>query len=69
MIRELQLVGSRVYEPRDMAAAVDLIAAGRVPAGGLVTREVPLEHAIRDAYEVLRAGRDELKVLVTPGPG
>lgn len=67
VMREQHLVGSRVYESRDMADAVELIATGRIPVAGLVTREVPLDNAIQDAYEVLRAGRDELKILVTPG--
>ncbi|HEX6445581.1 MAG TPA: alcohol dehydrogenase catalytic domain-containing protein [Streptosporangiales bacterium] len=67
VMREQHLVGSRVYESRDMADAVELIASRRIPVAGLVTREVSLTDAIPDAYEVLRAGRDELKILVTPG--
>lgn len=66
VMREQHLVGSRVYESGDMADAVGLIAAGRIPVTRLITREVPLEDAIEDAYEVLRAARDELKILVAP---
>lgn len=67
VMREQHLLGSRVYESRDMADAIELIAAGRIPVADLVTREVALTDAIPEAYEVLRAGRDELKILVTPG--
>ncbi|WP_162606291.1 zinc-dependent alcohol dehydrogenase [Jiangella asiatica] len=66
VFKELSLVGSRVYTSADMADAVGLIASGAVPAGRLVTREVALPDAVDGAYESLRAGRDDMKILITP---
>jgi 2-desacetyl-2-hydroxyethyl bacteriochlorophyllide A dehydrogenase len=64
--RELKLVGARVYESRDMRQAIKLLAGGAVDVSGMVTRIVPLEHAVRDGYEALRSSRGEMKILLEP---
>ena len=61
----LQLV--RRMEAADLGRAVDLVAAGRVSLGGLVSHRFGLEEAPR-AFEVL-ASRAGLKVVVQPGAG
>ncbi len=66
VFKELSLVGSRVYEPRDMATALELLASGDVDVGPLVTRVVPLEDAVRGGFEPLRDSRNEMKVLLMP---
>jgi (R,R)-butanediol dehydrogenase/meso-butanediol dehydrogenase/diacetyl reductase len=66
IFKELTLVGSRVYESRDFETALALLGSGRVDASSLVTRVVPLERAVTDAFEVLRDSRDEMKVLLAP---
>jgi (R,R)-butanediol dehydrogenase / meso-butanediol dehydrogenase / diacetyl reductase len=66
VFKELTLIGSCVYESRDMATAVQLLASGMVDVSGLVTRTVPLEHAVTDGYERLRDSRDEMKILLAP---
>jgi 2-desacetyl-2-hydroxyethyl bacteriochlorophyllide A dehydrogenase len=65
--RELQLIGARVYEPRDVAQAIQLLADGRVDVSGLVTRIVPLANAVKDGFEPLRTSRSEMKILLEPG--
>lgn len=66
VFKEITLVGSRVYESRDMATAVQLLGSGALNVDGLVTRTVPLEHAVSDGYQRLRDSRDEMKVLLEP---
>ena len=66
VFKELTLVGSRVYESRDMATALRLLGTGALNVDGLVTRTVPLEQAVSDGYERLRDSRDEMKVLLMP---
>jgi 2-desacetyl-2-hydroxyethyl bacteriochlorophyllide A dehydrogenase len=60
--RELRLLGARVYEAEDFAAAVDLLARGVIPAGLLITRIVPLRQTA-EAFGDLEAGR-AMKILV-----
>jgi 2-desacetyl-2-hydroxyethyl bacteriochlorophyllide A dehydrogenase len=62
LFRELKLVGTRVYTPDDVAAAVTLVAQGAIDVDRLITGVLPLAeggHAIAQ----LRAG-GELKVLI-----
>jgi len=66
VFKELTLVGSRVYESRDMATALQLLGSGALDVDGLVTRTVPLEQAVQDGYQRLRDSRDEMKVLLEP---
>ena len=66
VFKELTLVGSRVYESRDMATALELLGRGAITVDGLVTRTVPLENAVQDGYQRLRDSRDEMKVLLAP---
>lgn len=60
--RELSIVGARVYERRDFETAVELLAAGVIPADQLITGTVPLERTA-DAFRRLAAG-DAMKILV-----
>jgi 2-desacetyl-2-hydroxyethyl bacteriochlorophyllide A dehydrogenase len=60
--RELTLIGARVYERRDVARAVELLARGDVPAAELISRVVPIDD-INEAFDALEAG-GEVKVLV-----
>jgi (R,R)-butanediol dehydrogenase / meso-butanediol dehydrogenase / diacetyl reductase len=60
--RELEMTGVRVYERADFAEAVRLVHGGRVPAGRLISRVVPLQEAAA-AFQALESGGD-VKVLV-----
>lgn len=60
--RELTIVGARVYERRDFETAVELLAAGVIPADRMITGTVPLERTA-DAFSRLAAG-DAMKILV-----
>jgi 2-desacetyl-2-hydroxyethyl bacteriochlorophyllide A dehydrogenase len=60
--RELRILGARVYERRDFERAVELVAAGDIPADRLITRVLPLAETA-SAFEVLEAG-EAMKLLV-----
>ena len=54
--RELTVIGARVYERADYERAVDLVAAGVVPADALISAVVPLSEAA-DAFVQLETWR------------
>lgn len=60
--RELTIVGARVYERQDFEKAVELLAAGVIPAEQMITGTVPLGRTA-DAFSRLAAG-DAMKILV-----
>lgn len=60
--RELRILGARVYQRTDFETAVELIAAGVIPADRLITRIVSLEKAPA-AFAELESGR-AMKILV-----
>ncbi len=67
VFKELRLIGSRVYETRDVATGLALLASGAIDATSLVTRIVPLVEAVSGGFELLRDSRAEMKVLLAPG--
>ncbi|MEN0083211.1 MAG: alcohol dehydrogenase catalytic domain-containing protein [Leifsonia sp.] len=60
--RELRILGARVYERADFEEAVELVAAGIIPADRLITDVVPLEET-QEAFARLESGQ-AMKVLV-----
>lgn len=66
VLKELRLLGARVYRSDDVRAAIELLAAGAVPADGLITRVVGLDDAIVGAYERLKTVRTDMKILIEP---
>jgi threonine dehydrogenase-like Zn-dependent dehydrogenase len=61
--RELTLLGARLYTRADVAAAVELIASGSIPAASFITRIEPMERA-GAAFEALESGAGVMKVLL-----
>jgi (R,R)-butanediol dehydrogenase / meso-butanediol dehydrogenase / diacetyl reductase len=61
--RELTVIGARVYERVDYERAVDLVAAGVVPADALISAVVSLAEAA-DAFVQLESGGGVMKVLI-----
>lgn len=69
MIKEAQIRASFAYRPANFDEAIELLAAGRVPAERLITAREPLERAEELFAELLRPGTDQVKVLLKPsGP-
>jgi (R,R)-butanediol dehydrogenase / meso-butanediol dehydrogenase / diacetyl reductase len=61
-LRELRILGARVYERADIERAVELVATGVIPAGRLITRIEPIT-ATADAFAALEGGR-AMKILI-----
>jgi L-iditol 2-dehydrogenase len=62
--RELTIVGAANSTPAQNAAALEMIADGRVPVADLITETLPLE-GIRDAIMSVRSGRG-MKYVIAP---
>jgi (R,R)-butanediol dehydrogenase / meso-butanediol dehydrogenase / diacetyl reductase len=61
-LRELELLGARVYARDDFEYAVELVSRGEVPADALISTVVPLSRAAQ-AFDALESG-GVVKVLV-----
>src|SRR5690606_8189629 len=66
VLKELRLLGARVYRTEDFRDAIELLASGAVPADRIVTRVVDLDDAIAGAYERLRSAPGDMKILIAP---
>ncbi len=65
-VKELHVIGSRVYTSRDVDTALALLASGRLDVAALITSIVPLEEAITRGFEPLRRQPSEMKILIRP---
>jgi len=61
--RELVLIGTRHYTPREFDEAIRIAASGRFPLEALITDIYPLEKGIK-AFDRTASGTDNIKVLV-----
>ena len=66
VFNEVELVGALIYRRAEFAEAVDLLAAGRVPAEPLITGIVGLDRAEEMFQMLTAAGNTHLKVLLGP---
>jgi threonine dehydrogenase-like Zn-dependent dehydrogenase len=66
VIKELAIRGVIAYRRAQFQAAIEMLAAGAIPVGELITEIVPLQDA-EAAFQALRArGSEELKILLAP---
>jgi threonine dehydrogenase-like Zn-dependent dehydrogenase len=61
--KELEVLGTRVYEPEDYETAIDLLVGGRLPLADLITSVEPLER-LPAALELLEHSPSAMKILV-----
>lgn len=65
---EIRLIPSYGNSPRDAAVAIELLRAGRVHVGGLITHRLPLEKT-GEGFRLVAAGGESMKVIIEPhGP-
>jgi (R,R)-butanediol dehydrogenase/meso-butanediol dehydrogenase/diacetyl reductase len=65
---EKNVIGSVASSPGDMAAAVRLVAEGKIKLRDLVSARLPLSRAIEDGFNrMLMPKKDFFKILITPG--
>ena len=62
--KELRYTGTRVYELRDFARAVELVERGRLKVDGLVSHTMPVDKAV-EAFVLAQEPAQALKVLIT----
>ncbi len=62
-LRELEIVGTRVYDRSDFEYAVDLVSRGDIPAAELISTVVPLS-SVAAAFDALESGGGVVKVLI-----
>ena len=67
ILKEARIQGVFGYTREDFARAIELLAAGEVPADDLITEVVPLGRAQEMFDELRRPGTEQLKVLLRPG--
>jgi (R,R)-butanediol dehydrogenase/meso-butanediol dehydrogenase/diacetyl reductase len=60
--KEIEVLGSRVYERKDFQAAIDM--AMSLPLKPIISAEFPLNH-VSDAFKLFRAG-EVCKVIILP---
>jgi (R,R)-butanediol dehydrogenase / meso-butanediol dehydrogenase / diacetyl reductase len=66
VIKELEIQGVIAYRRAQFQAAIDMLAAGAIPVGELITEIVPLGEA-EAAFQALTVrGSDKLKILLAP---
>ncbi|HEX3689753.1 MAG TPA: alcohol dehydrogenase catalytic domain-containing protein [Solirubrobacteraceae bacterium] len=66
VLKELAIQGVIAYRRAQFQAAIDMLAAGAIPVGELITEVVPLAQA-EAAFQALTArGGDKLKILLAP---
>ena len=62
--RELTLVGARLYERTDFEQAIELVAAGVIPAELMISSVVGLDE-VADGFAAIESGAGVMKVLVS----
>jgi threonine dehydrogenase-like Zn-dependent dehydrogenase len=66
VIKELQIQGVIAYRRTQFQAAIDMLAAGAIPVGELITEVMPLAEA-EAAFQALTVrGSEKLKILLAP---
>jgi (R,R)-butanediol dehydrogenase/meso-butanediol dehydrogenase/diacetyl reductase len=66
IVKEARIQGAFAYGKADFERAIELLAAGEVPAGELVTEVAPMGRAQELFDELRRPGTEQLKVLLKP---
>jgi (R,R)-butanediol dehydrogenase / meso-butanediol dehydrogenase / diacetyl reductase len=66
VIKELSIRGVIAYRRAQFQAAIDMLAAGAIPVGELITEVVPLAEAESAFQSLTSPGTDKLKILLAP---
>ena len=63
--REIRILTSYYCGPPDIEASMQLLAAGEIDVGSLITHRLPLRETAR-GFELVLEGRQALKVIIEP---
>ena len=61
--RELELVGTRLYEPQDFEQAIELATSGTLPLERLISKVCCIEN-VPSALHELESGAEAMKIIV-----
>jgi 2-desacetyl-2-hydroxyethyl bacteriochlorophyllide A dehydrogenase len=64
VLKEVEIRGALTYHRADFAAAIELLASGRVPTDQLITATAPLERAEEMFQALVAPGNQEVKVVL-----
>ncbi len=62
-LREVELIGSRVYEAVDYDMAIDLVAKGDYPFEKVITKVAPLDE-LQEVFNMMDTDQQQMKVLI-----
>jgi (R,R)-butanediol dehydrogenase/meso-butanediol dehydrogenase/diacetyl reductase len=65
MFAEITIIGTRIYQRSDFAAAIELVTTGKLDARSLISKIFPLDEAVTAVDSLRRA--EGMKVLIKPG--
>jgi 2-desacetyl-2-hydroxyethyl bacteriochlorophyllide A dehydrogenase len=68
MIKEAQVRASFCYTQDDFREAIEILAAGKLPADQLITHTAPLEQAQEMFERLENPATEEIKILLYPSP-
>ncbi|MEW6533371.1 MAG: zinc-dependent dehydrogenase [Thermodesulfobacteriota bacterium] len=63
--QEVKIVSSYAAGPRDIRAAIELIASGRITVTDMITHRLPLERT-EEGFGLVAAAQDSIKVVIEP---
>jgi L-iditol 2-dehydrogenase len=66
--KEIAVTTSYGGSPRDISAAIDLLASGRIQAEPMITHRLPLEKTV-DGFGLVAKAHGSLKVIIHPHGG
>ena len=69
LFKEVEVRGSIIYRRADFDTAIDLLAAGRIPSGELISDEVGFDRAEETFRALTAPGNERIKVLLDPALG
>ena len=70
VLTEKSVVGSIIYSGNDFDSVVQLLADGRIPAQGYITKRIALDDIVSEGFETLSGPekKKHVKIIVTPDP-
>jgi 2-desacetyl-2-hydroxyethyl bacteriochlorophyllide A dehydrogenase len=66
VLKEAEIRGALSYRRADFAEAIEMLAAGAIPADELITRTAPLDQAETMFQALAAPGNEQLKVVLQP---
>ena len=66
MVGEIQLKGSLAWSHHDFQIAVDMLAAGKIETGPMLSDTIAMAHIEEQGFKRLKSDKSLIKLLVKP---